>query len=101
MPVARKPAAATLAQEASASRLLPPADCDLCNDRSRVHALGGTTMAYAHVSSDFVVPGWPQAGIQTRTLDDAPLARIAEGDRQAMQPLFLRHNVHVFSFRAR
>jgi RNA polymerase sigma-70 factor, ECF subfamily len=55
-------------------------------------------MAYAHVNSDFVVPGRRQAGIQTRTLDDALLARIAEGDRQAMQLLFLRHNVRVFRF---
>ena len=55
-------------------------------------------MTYAHVSSNFGVAARAHASIQTRTVDDALIARIANGDRQAMQLLFIRHNVRIFRF---
>jgi RNA polymerase sigma-70 factor, ECF subfamily len=53
-------------------------------------------MTYAHVSSNFGVAA--RANASTRTTDDALIARIANGDRQAMQLLFIRHNVRIFRF---
>jgi len=56
------------------------------------------------MQSDYALAGTsgiePWRGIQT-TADDVLIARIARGDRRAMQVLFARHNVRVYRFIAR
>lgn len=54
------------------------------------------TYASANLASAVAVCAQPRT--QPATSDEALVARIAQGDRQAMQVLFVRHNVRVFRF---
>ena len=55
-------------------------------------------MTYASVNLASAVAVCAQPRTQPATSDEALVARIAQGDRQAMQVLFVRHNVRVFRF---
>ena len=55
-------------------------------------------MALAHVRSTSDVEPLARPGLRQAHSDEALIGRIAAGDKQAMQALFVRHNVRVFRF---
>jgi RNA polymerase sigma-70 factor, ECF subfamily len=55
-------------------------------------------MTYARANLASAAAVCPQPRAQFNASDEALVARIAQGDRQAMQVLFVRHNVRVFRF---